>query len=141
MLKKLHLDIVLPLLTAIIGAFIWFFGDFIPKDWENKYEIPLKINIFLIIVFIVILGLLIRKIISLKGKIREQVSENKKLTKFTKVDSYDLFQDSEGTYYCMIHKNPLPQTGPMGYSKGSYWCSECKFWYENYNSPSPLDDF
>lgn len=141
MLKKLHLDILIPLLTAIIGTLVWFFGDFTPQNWENKYEIPLKINIFLIIVFTIILVVLIIKVISLHRKISSLVAENKELTKFSKVENYDLFQDSKGIYYCMIHKNPVTETGPMGYSKGSYLCPECKYWYENHNTPHSLDSF
>lgn len=141
MFKNIPLDKVATVLTAIIGAIVWFFGDFIPKDWENNYYIPLKINIFLIIFFIIALILLIVEIISLRRKITQQVTDNNKLTKFSKVESYDLFQDSEGIFYCMIHEKPVTQTGPTGYEKGSYWCPECKHWYEKYNSPSLLDGF
>ena len=141
MLKRLHLDIVIPLLTAIVTTLIWFFGDFLPSDWDSKYAIPLKINIFLIIIFTIILVALIIKVISLQREITSLVAENKELTKFSKVENYDLFQDSKGIFYCMIHKSPVTETGPMGYSKGSYLCTECKFWYENHNTPHKLDIF
>lgn len=115
--------------SALIPFLLWVFKEYIPDSWDS-YIIPLKINIFLISIFLFFIGFLLFIIFKQYNKIKHLDGEINKVTKLSPLDHYDLLYDDQNIVYCSIHKKPVTQTGPWGYSEGSYWCADCEMWYE-----------
>ena len=128
MIKNIKLEYFSVIVFPLLG---WLFSDYLPKDWQNFY-IPFKINIAILIFCFATIIILLIKLLNFNKKIASLNNEIQLLTKFSKVENYDLLKDYQNIYYCMVHKSVVTQTGDWGNHKDCYWCGECKRWYESH---------
>lgn len=140
MLKNIkfeHFTFFAPIIFSII---FWITEEYIPSNWE-EYNIPFKLNIFLLGFFLSIIIMMGLKIYLQSKQISSLETANDAKNEFKPVENYDLVQDTKGQYFCITHSKAVIQTGPHGYEKDAYFCEECGFWYENItNNQNKNDD-
>lgn len=136
-IKFEHFAFFAPIIFSIIFGIT---EEYIPSNWD-EYNIPFKLNIFLLGFFLIIIIMMGFKIYLQSKQISSLETANDANNEFKPVENYDLVQDTKGQYFCKIHLKLVSQTGPYGYAENAYFCEKCGYWYENItNNQNKNDD-